>query len=114
MGVVPLVTNHYLCGVVFQMTINFPMPPAIQLLQGLLERAEERHRQRREAGETSSEEEEESEEEESEEETEEEKRKREEKRKELGNGDYLATTLLDPPVFAKIPILLCLFLSLSS
>ena len=38
-----------------QMTINFPMPPAIQLLQSLLERAEERHRQRREAGETSSE-----------------------------------------------------------
>ena len=31
------------------------MPPAIQLLQSLLHRAEERHRQRREAGETSSE-----------------------------------------------------------
>ena len=40
---------------ILQMTINFPMPPALQLLQGLLERAEERHRQRREAGETSSE-----------------------------------------------------------
>lgn len=38
-----------------QMTINFPMPPALQLLHSLLERAEERHRQRREAGETSSE-----------------------------------------------------------
>ncbi len=36
------------------MTINFPVPPAIHLLQTLLERAEERHRERRANGESSS------------------------------------------------------------
>lgn len=36
------------------MTINFPVPPAIHLLQTLLERAEERHRDRQAFGESSS------------------------------------------------------------
>lgn len=35
------------------MTINFPVPPAIHLLQSLLQRSEERHRERQANGESS-------------------------------------------------------------
>ena len=41
-------------GVCVQMTINLPVPPAMHLLQQLLERAQERHRERQANGESSS------------------------------------------------------------